>query len=178
MARLTDEQKEFIRLMRSAGKGYALIAKTLSLSRDTVRSYCKRNEIDEQVADGQASDEHKSGRGDEPIEPVDLVFCRNCGKPVVQVPKRKKKVFCCDSCRRTWWNSHPEKITQRAIYYFVCPTCGSKFSSYGHAERKYCSHSCYIKGRYGSTPDAASTPSAADGQGSGNNNIAHEEVSR
>ena len=45
MKRLTDAQKEAIREFRAAGLGYKAIAEKLSLSRETVRSFCSRNKI-------------------------------------------------------------------------------------------------------------------------------------
>ena len=45
MKRLTDTQKTAIRDSRAAGLGYKAIAEKLSLSRETVRSFCSRNDI-------------------------------------------------------------------------------------------------------------------------------------
>ena len=45
MKRLTDTQKTAIRDSRAAGLGYKAIAEKLSLSRETVRSFCSRNGI-------------------------------------------------------------------------------------------------------------------------------------
>lgn len=45
MKRLTDAQKTAIRDSRAAGLGYKAIAEKLSLSRETVRSFCSRNGI-------------------------------------------------------------------------------------------------------------------------------------
>ena len=45
MKRLTDTQKTAIQNLRVSGLGYKTIAEKLSLSRDTVRSYCVRNHI-------------------------------------------------------------------------------------------------------------------------------------
>ena len=45
MKRLTDAQKEAIREFRAAGLGYKAIAEKLSLSRETVRSFCSRNGV-------------------------------------------------------------------------------------------------------------------------------------
>ena len=45
MKRLSDTQKAAIQEYRAAGLGYKSIAEKLSLSRDTVRSYCIRNGI-------------------------------------------------------------------------------------------------------------------------------------
>ena len=47
-----------------------------------------------------------------------------------------------------------EDVDRRAIYECVCECCGKTFSSYGNKNRKYCSHSCYIKGRFGGGEDA------------------------
>ena len=49
MKRLTDAEKAAIRDLRAAGLGYKAIAEKLSLSRDTVRSFCARNGL--QAAD-------------------------------------------------------------------------------------------------------------------------------
>lgn len=43
MKRLTDAEKSAIESLRAAGLGYKAIAEKLSLSRETVRSYCTRN---------------------------------------------------------------------------------------------------------------------------------------
>ena len=43
MRRLTDAEKAAIREMRLSGLGYKAIAEKLSLSRETVRSFCTRN---------------------------------------------------------------------------------------------------------------------------------------
>ena len=45
MKRLTDTQKTAIRYSRAAGLGSKAIAERLSLSRETVRSFCSRNNI-------------------------------------------------------------------------------------------------------------------------------------
>ena len=38
---------------------------------------------------------------------------------------------------------------RKAVYHFVCACCGEPFTAYGNENRKYCSHSCYIAGRFG-----------------------------
>ena len=45
MKRLTGTQKTAIRDLRSSGLGYKSIAERLSLSRETVRSFCVRNSV-------------------------------------------------------------------------------------------------------------------------------------
>jgi hypothetical protein len=34
------------------------------------------------------------------------------------------------------------------LYHFTCIACGKRFSAYGKADRKYCSHECYINDRF------------------------------
>ena len=126
MSRLNDFQKEAILRLRRQGCGYKAIAEQLALPRDTVRSCCKRS--------------------------TPAGMCKNCGAPIQQMSGRKTKLFCSASCRRAWWNSHPGAVNQRAIYSFTCPNCGKEFTAYGNANRKYCSHACYIASRFQAKP--------------------------
>lgn len=65
MKRLTGTQKSAIRNLRSSGLGYKSIAERLSLSRETVRSFCVRNSVpagqDVSCAKGTCSSEMKIG---------------------------------------------------------------------------------------------------------------------
>lgn len=45
MNRLTDAQKAEIQTLRAEGLGYKTIARKMSLSRDTVRSFCVRKKV-------------------------------------------------------------------------------------------------------------------------------------
>ena len=49
LKRLTDTQKTAIVNLRASGHGYKAIAEKLSLSRETVRSYCSRHDIPARV---------------------------------------------------------------------------------------------------------------------------------
>ncbi|MDU1042584.1 MAG: DUF2116 family Zn-ribbon domain-containing protein, partial [Clostridiales bacterium] len=108
------------------------IAKEINISVNTIKSYCKRH-----------------GLGGTKTCDEDTSHCEYCGKPVIQKPGRKKKRFCSDKCRNTWWNNHKNMINHKAIYEFTCKQCGKDFSAYGNSNRKFCSHSCYIKNRFG-----------------------------
>ena len=135
---MTDGQRQQIIQLRKEGCGYTAIAKELDISRDTVRSFCRRNRLaGEMAAKTEKADEH-------PQEG----FCRECGKELHQTDGIKKKVFCCRKCREKWWHEHPEEIRQRAVYAFICAGCGKKFTAYGNSHRKYCSHDCYVKSRF------------------------------
>lgn len=132
---MNEIQKNQIHEMRQMGFSYKRIATTLSLKEGTVKSYCIRA-----VKRGDISTPNDSSKN----------FCRQCGKALVQSDKRKRRIFCCAACRQKWWNAHLYLVNRssKALYHFICPTCGKPFSSYGNAKRKYCSHDCYIKARY------------------------------
>ena len=133
---MTDEQKMQITILRQRGIGYAKIAKTLNTSENTVKSFCRRNnltgtyEVKKEVPEG-------------------VRLCKYCGREVMQNPGRKEKKFCSDTCRAKWWNSHLDQVKRKAIYEFECAFCKKKFTAYGNANRKYCSHKCYLADRFG-----------------------------
>lgn len=127
---MTKEEKEKIAQMRESGFGYKAIAANLGISANSVKSYCKRNEM----AGVASKKEH---------------ICVCCGVPVIQHPGRKEKKFCSDRCRMKWWNGHLDQVKRRANYEITCQCCKKVFISYGNAGRKYCSHECYIEDRFG-----------------------------
>ena len=134
---MTDNQKAQIIKLRAAGNGYGKIAQTLGISVNTVKSFCRRNDIN----------------GDMVIEPSvtltgETTACENCGREIQQIAKQKKKRFCCDKCRNEWWNSHLDQVKRKPVYDFKCPHCGKEFLIYGDRRRKYCSHECYIADRF------------------------------
>ena len=132
---MTDNQKENILEMRRMGFSYRHAAITLGLKAGTVKSFCLRMERKGQSA------AHDPDQG---------ICCKQCGKPIEQVAKRKRKLFCSKACCQQWWNSHLYlvKRTAKAWHRFSCAHCGKDFTAYGNAERKYCSHDCYIQERY------------------------------
>ena len=131
---MMDEQKELIEAYRRKGVGYKQIAKELEMSPNSVKSYCRRNNLSNEALkqnDGESS-------------------CEQCGKSVQQIKGRKRKRFCSDKFRNLWWNSHLDQVKRKTVYEYVCPVCGKSFSVYGNEKRKYCSHACYVIGRFGS----------------------------
>jgi len=133
---MTDMQKQAIKAMREEGKSYIKIATSLNISENTVKSYCKRNNLGGRLKSNTASND------DSPS------YCKQCNKPLVQKQGTKTRKFCSPSCRSLWWAAHPEKMNQKAVYHFKCAYCGSHFSAYGNKGRKYCSHDCYVASRF------------------------------
>ncbi len=130
---MTNEQKEKTIRFRRQGIGYADIGRKLGVSKDTVKSFCRRNGL--MVSDSK------------PIDDKDR--CRECGKPISQQAKKKRRIFCCKACREKWWTEHADRIDRKAVYTFTCAGCGRSFTAYGNKNRKYCSHGCYVADRFG-----------------------------
>ena len=155
--KMTELQKTRIRTMREQGIGFAEIAKQMNISRETVKSFCKRNGV------GAISDAPPTPASQQeditvvaPVPrpeklPVEAGVCRACGKSIEQTVGRKKRVFCCAQCRTSWWRDNQDKIQRKAaaLYSFTCAGCGREFTAYGNQRRKYCSHDCYIQARFG-----------------------------
>ena len=133
---MTNDQKERITAMRQDGYGYTTIAKAVGLTKDNVKAYCRTHALAGVKAQSNAR-----------ITP-DQNFCLFCGKPLSQIPGRKKVKFCSSDCRQQWWNTHPEQVKKKAIYSFTCAKCGKPFTTYGNSKRKYCCHTCYIAARF------------------------------
>ena len=133
---MTEQQKTQTIRLRGEGFGYARIAAMLGISDNTVKSFCRRSGLT-----GNTGFEHKDAEKEH--------FCQQCGLPVRQNPGRKEKKFCCDRCRNLYWNSHLDQVKRKAIYSYECACCHKPFTAYGNANRKYCSHECYVMDRFG-----------------------------
>ena len=82
---MTDNQKAQIINLRAAGNGYGSIAQTLGISLNTVKSFCRRNEINADTV-WRLRDAH--GRNDR---------LQNCGREIQQIVKRKKNASAATS---------------------------------------------------------------------------------
>ena len=134
---MTDEQRKQITELRQKGIGYVAVAKRMGLSRDTVRSFCRRNGLAGEMVKTKKADKQQKDS-----------FCRECGKELHQTEGVKKKIFCCRKCREKWWHEHPGQIRQKAVYSFICAGCEKEFTAYGNSHRKSCSYECYITSRF------------------------------
>lgn len=142
---MTEDQKLQIAKLRAGGYGYIRIAQVLGISENTVKSYCRRNNLT-----GKAAVEEPKAQ-----IPVDegIHYCLCCGVSVEQNPGRKVKKFCSDKCRMKWWNNNLGKVKRKAVYEYICLHCGKPFTVYGNSHRKYCSHECYVAERFGGGKD-------------------------
>jgi len=130
---MTNSQKERISHMRLDGESYAAIADALGLSRNTVKSYCLRN--------------FRTESNKKPASAL-TGTCNQCDKEFMLCPEHRQRRFCSDRCRMTWWNAHRDLLNSKDKVEQTCACCGRKFMCYAGQHRKYCSHACYIAGRY------------------------------
>lgn len=126
---MTKEQKTLILYYREQHMTYRQIGEKLELSPDTVKTFCRRNTPQEDRTEASASSQ-----------------CRNCGAPVHPLPGRRERLFCSPACRTAYWRKH--NLLGKDPRY--CAGCGALLTG-GSASRKYCSHACYIRHRFGSS---------------------------
>jgi endogenous inhibitor of DNA gyrase (YacG/DUF329 family) len=137
---MTDFEAAQVKEMRLNGMGYRAIAEALGLSRDIVRNHCKAKGMGGYVA---ATVKNLKERE------VQNGICLCCGEEISQQGNGRPRKFCSEKCRRQWWKTHPEEGNRKAVYTQVCARCGKEFTAYGNSHRKYCSHDCYIRARFG-----------------------------
>ena len=137
---MTTEQAQQISYLRYEGKSYREIAGMLRLREATVKTHCSRHGLTD-----KSIEMLREAKG--------AAVCPCCGSVIVQTPKQKPRKFCSDKCRNKWWNAHLDKVDRRAIREVTCAGCGKTFLVYGQAARKYCSHACYIRHRFGGDAD-------------------------
>ncbi|MGO1368527.1 helix-turn-helix domain-containing protein [Senegalia sp. (in: firmicutes)] len=138
---MTDYERQEIYKLRKEGLGYKAIGTMLGLTRDTVRSFCRRNNLG---GNGKIVSLNIEVMKDKKL------LCLNCGKFMKVKNKGRPRKYCSDKCRRTWWKENQDKTVQReaSTYKHTCLYCGEEFSVYGNKKRKFCSHDCYIKYRF------------------------------
>lgn len=126
---MNNEQRACTTQLRKQGYTYSKIAEILSVSENTIKTYCRRARLAEDTAK---------------VVPV----CKQCGKPIEVKAKHRAKQFCSDQCRAAWWYAN-RGSKPRTEYRLICANCGQPFVSVGNKARKYCFHQCYIAARFG-----------------------------
>ena len=145
---LTEDQKKKITELRLEGMGYQSIANAIGdgVTKGNVRYYCKNRGL---VGTPDLITLNYEAHKENPK------FCKQCGARLIRNKHSGVKLFCNDKCRRAWWKEHPHdnESTRKIPYELTCEYCHEKFISYGNANRKYCSHDCYIKQRFWTDPN-------------------------
>ena len=111
---MTPDEKSRLTAMRKAGRSYTEIADELGISKNTIKTFCRRN--------GLAPEVESTPVDDTPTERL----CPHCGKPVIQLEGRKEKKFCSDTCRNRWWNSHMDMVKRQAMCWAYVPMRNSQ----------------------------------------------------
>lgn len=122
---MTSQEKARLLEMRHAGLSIAQISANLGISKNTLKSFCRRTEINKDAAT--------------------TTGCVQCGLPIVIQGKRR---FCSNGCRYAWNYGHRVLNIRNAVEK-KCACCGKRFFSYASSHRKYCSRTCYMADRYG-----------------------------
>jgi len=130
---MTKDQQQAIIRMKNGGFTLTQIATRLGLSRNTVKSFCQRNQ-DNLMSKATGT-------------------CEQCGAVLFSKPGHKEPRFCSDKCRSGWWNRHPEMLSNGKMVESHCKCCDVAFRSYPSQHRDYCSRACYLKARYGGERD-------------------------
>ena len=94
---MTEQQKSIIKTLRKQNFSYNAIAKAMGVTVATVKSYCQRS--------GLAGNRKESFKYQADNLKALPTFCRCCGSQIFQKEKVKRRIFCSDECRVTWWNS-------------------------------------------------------------------------
>ena len=131
---MTTQEKRSLEAYRRNGYGYKKIADIMGISENTVKTYCKRNNLAGAVA-------VRNPHGN-------VTRCKACGEPLVQMTGCKPKVFCSTTCRNNWWNKHRKLIKHRDGRQVTCKNCGEEMSISKNSTQQYCSHSCYVAARF------------------------------
>lgn len=86
--------------LRLEGVGYQTIAKTVGTSKENVRYFCKTHGLagNAKLVRLNYAEYQKSPD-----------VCKHCGGRIVRGAHSGKKIFCSETCRRSWWKFHPEE---------------------------------------------------------------------
>lgn len=135
---MTKEIKKKVDNLISLGYSANKIVKEIPISINTIKSYIRRKNA-----------KNKENEVQIPMPVVKDGICLYCGSHIEQSNKTKKRKFCSKKCKYLWWKEHPEYLKKKAVYKIKCKCCHKYFTSYGNKNRIYCTHSCYIKDRFG-----------------------------
>ena len=124
---MDEIQRQKIRKLRSQGYGYLRISSLLEISPNTIRSFCKKENIAGYIKTGEQL------RGKD-----NLQVCKQCGKKFYQIAGRKNKTFCSDSCCKVYWTLHKDKQRRLIPQKYNCIICNKEYFEYFHILQYTC----------------------------------------
>lgn len=137
---MTNEQRNTIDRLAGAGLSNGKISERTGLSVNTIKSYLRRK-TRKPVPGGETAPPTEK-TVPEVKNSMHAETCLACGVPISQNSGHRQRKFCSDKCRYKWWADHAETPGRKAVYSFICPTCGQPFTVYGRPGRKYCGVAC------------------------------------
>lgn len=156
---MTQQEKDRLAAYRRDGLGCTEIARRLSLSVNTVKSYCRRNGLSGYEKNGigatgnrEVKKRNPEGSNDRQAAgelPREGSTCPQCGQSFDSSVHSRPKRFCSDCCRMAWWHAH--RGEEKGAVNRRCPQCGRVFRT--SRVQKYCSHACYTVHRFGGQRD-------------------------
>ena len=155
---MTSEQRNSILFLKSKGCSLPEISEKVQVSVNTIKSFLSRHRDDistdyrEENLDEESFLETVDHNTDE-NETEERDKCKFCGVPIFHIEGKRKKKFCSDKCRMSWWYRNRNNDNGESVYCLTCQYCGKKFYVYGNKHRKYCSQDCFHKARVGGRND-------------------------
>jgi len=122
-------QKDQIMKLRANGESYSSIASKVDISINTIKAFCRRSNNGEEQNNSSSNVE----------------LCRQCYNPLTNIENKKKKTFCSNKCRMSWWNNSQNSKNRKSNRQFTCQACEQTFIGTGKRMRKFCSRVCYFK---------------------------------
>lgn len=122
------QQKDLIIALREEGLSYREISERTGASSEYARSVYSR---------AQRKKNHQFSVTDG--------ICKFCGERLTYTAGAKKKQFCNDACRISYYNQH----NLRKPYIRDCEYCGQEFVAYGYPKKRFCSRECQTLARRG-----------------------------
>jgi 5-methylcytosine-specific restriction endonuclease McrA len=134
---LSNVDKNTVIELRNRFLGYKKIAKIIGKTRDEIRKFCIKIELNGYMGE-------KPIQKSKTIKHEKAMICENCKAPLYLSGRGRNKRFCSNSCRRIWWQNNTDKKNkiESAIYNLTCKQCGNTFKSYGNKKQQCCSKIC------------------------------------
>ena len=122
---MTQSDKNKIMLLKKRGMTYNEISAVTGINANSIASFLRRSKM--------------------PKTETTEGICKFCAKEI----SGRGRIFCSSVCKNAWWNLHRNEKSGSASHTSVCLACGKEMSVYGNPNKKFCSHDCYIRHRFG-----------------------------
>jgi len=130
---MTKAEMRRIHVLQLQGLGYRRIAAELGLSVNTVKSYCQRHPVGDDLTKRSTSEKRDQ--------------CKYCGANLIMTPGKRPRMFCSDECRMAWWKKNRHQMQKKTFHTKLCQYCGREFTVYGKPSQRFCSRHCFAEHR-------------------------------